>query len=126
MLYDLNMILAVGYRVRSARGTQFRQWATRHLNEFMVKGFIMDDARLKDPAGWDYFDELLDRIRDIPEVRVMRGLSPAYHVVSVTSGSDGTELVCRDLRTRTFNTRFGELNLVLDAAGAPRRVVFHV
>lgn len=65
MLYSLPMILAVGYRVRSARGTQFRQWATRHLNDFLVKGFVMDDARLKDPAGWDYFDELLARIRDI-------------------------------------------------------------
>ncbi|UCV29475.1 virulence RhuM family protein [Ferribacterium limneticum] len=65
MMYSLPLILAVGYRVRSARGTQFRQWATRHLNEFLVKGFVMDDARLKDPAGWDYFDELLARIRDI-------------------------------------------------------------
>lgn len=65
MVYSLPLILAVGYRVRSARGTQFRQWATRHLNEFLVKGFVMDDARLKDPAGWDYFDELLARIRDI-------------------------------------------------------------
>ena len=65
MIYSLPLILAVGYRVRSARGTQFRQWATRHLNEFLVKGFVMDDARLKDPAGWDYFDELLARIRDI-------------------------------------------------------------
>jgi hypothetical protein len=65
MVYSLPLILAVGYRVRSARGTQFRQWATRHLNEFLVKGFVMDDARLKDPAGWDYFDELLQRIRDI-------------------------------------------------------------
>lgn len=63
--YSLPMILAVGYRVRSPRGTQFRQWATRHLAEFLVKGFVMDDARLKDPAGWDYFDELLARIRDI-------------------------------------------------------------
>jgi len=64
-LYNLNMILAVGYRVRSPRGTQFRRWATTHLREFLVKGFVMDDARLKEPAGWDYFDELLQRIRDI-------------------------------------------------------------
>ncbi len=64
-LYNLDMILAVGYRVRSPRGTQFRQWATTHLREYLVKGFVMDDARLKDPAGWDYFDELLRRIRDI-------------------------------------------------------------
>ncbi len=64
-LYNLDMILAVGYRVRSHRGTQFRQWATTHLREFLVKGFVMDDERLKDPGGWDYFDELIQRIRDI-------------------------------------------------------------
>jgi len=63
--YHLEAILAVGYRVRSARGTQFRQWATAQLSEYLVKGFVMDDARLKDPGGWDYFDELLARIRDI-------------------------------------------------------------
>lgn len=63
--YNLDMILAVGYRVRSHRGTQFRQWATTHLKEYLVKGFVMDDARLKEPGGWDYFDELLERIRDI-------------------------------------------------------------
>ncbi|MBM1143651.1 virulence RhuM family protein [Alcanivorax sp. ZXX171] len=64
-LYSLPMILAVGYRVRSPRGTQFRQWATAHLEEYLVKGFVMDDERLKEPGGWDYFDELLERIRDI-------------------------------------------------------------
>lgn len=65
--YNLEMIIAVGYRVRSHRGTQFRQWATERLNEFMVKGFTMDDERLKDMRnlGADYFDELLERIRDI-------------------------------------------------------------
>jgi hypothetical protein len=62
--YNLDMILAVGYRVRSERGTQFRRWANTVLKEYMVKGFVMDDERLKDPA-WDYFDELLERIRDI-------------------------------------------------------------
>jgi len=64
-LYRLEMALAVGYRVRSPRGTQFRQWATRHLAEYLVKGFVMDDERLKNPNGWDYFDELLARIREI-------------------------------------------------------------
>jgi hypothetical protein len=64
-LYNLDLILAVGYRVRSPRGTQFRQWATVHLKEYLVKGFVLDDARLKEPGGWDYFDELLQRIRDI-------------------------------------------------------------
>ncbi len=64
-LYNLDMILAVGYRVRSLRGTQFRRWATTQLREYLVKGFVMDDARLKEPGGWDYFDELLERIREI-------------------------------------------------------------
>lgn len=64
-LYSLPLILAVGYRVRSVRGTQFRQWATAHLTDYLVKGFVMDDERLKNPGGWDYFDELLARIREI-------------------------------------------------------------
>lgn len=66
-LYSLDMILAIGYRVRSPRGTEFRRWATTHLKELLVKGFVMDDERLKNPGGtqWDYFDELLARIRDI-------------------------------------------------------------
>ena len=64
-LHNLDLILAIGFRVRSPRGTQFRQWATTHLREFLVKGFTMDDQRLKDPGGWDYFDELLARIREI-------------------------------------------------------------
>ncbi|MBQ8455931.1 MAG: virulence RhuM family protein [Bacteroidaceae bacterium] len=64
--YSLEMIIAVGYRVRGVRGTQFRQWATEHLTEYLVKGFTMDDERLKNPDGRpDYFDELLARIRDI-------------------------------------------------------------
>jgi hypothetical protein len=66
--YSLEMILAVGYRVRSERGTVFRQWATARLSEFLVKGFVLDDQRLKNPPGPgvpDYFDELLARIRDI-------------------------------------------------------------
>jgi len=65
--YNLEMILAIGYRVRSHRGTQFRQWATERLNEYLVKGFTMDDERLKEMRnfGQDYFDELLERIRDI-------------------------------------------------------------
>lgn len=66
--YSLPAILAVGYRVRSPRGTQFRQWATARLSEYLVKGFVLDDERLKNPPGPgvpDYFDELLERIRDI-------------------------------------------------------------
>lgn len=63
--YNLNMILAIGYRVRSHRGTQFRRWATTHLQEYLVKGFVMDDARLKEPTNGDYFEEWLERIREI-------------------------------------------------------------
>ncbi|MBS1161074.1 MAG: hydroxyacid dehydrogenase [Proteobacteria bacterium] len=66
--YRLEAILAVGFRVRSQRGTQFRQWATARLGEYLMKGFAMDDERLKNPPGKgqkDYFDELLERIRDI-------------------------------------------------------------
>ncbi len=68
--YSLEVILAVGYRARSARGTQFRQWATTHLSEYLLKGFVMDDERLKNPpvgasALPDRFGELLERIRDI-------------------------------------------------------------
>ena len=68
--YSLPVVLAIGYRVRSSRGTQFRQWATQTLQEFLVKGFVMDDQRLKNPPVGsstvpDYFDEMLERIRDI-------------------------------------------------------------
>ncbi|MBP3366051.1 MAG: virulence RhuM family protein [Treponema sp.] len=64
--YALPMVLAVGFRVRSVRGTQFRKWANKNLTEFLQKGFVMDDERLKNPDGRpDYFDELLERIRDI-------------------------------------------------------------
>ena len=65
-LYNLDAILAVGYRVRSPRGVQFRRWATTALKEYLVKGFVMDDERLKNPDGRpDYFDEMLARIREI-------------------------------------------------------------
>ncbi len=66
IFYSLDMILSIGFRVRSKRGTQFRIWANQNLKEYMVKGFVMDDERLKNPDGRpDYFDELLARIRDI-------------------------------------------------------------
>lgn len=64
-LYRLEAIIAVGYRVSSHRGTQFRQWATQQLKEYIVKGFILDDERLSKPGKIDYFDELLERIRTI-------------------------------------------------------------
>ncbi len=63
--YNLEAVIAVGMRVKSVRGTQFRRWANTQLKEFIVKGFVMDDERLKNPGGWDHFDELLARIREI-------------------------------------------------------------
>ncbi len=87
-LYNLDLILAIGFRVRSPRGVQFRQWANTHLKEFLRKGFVMDDERLKNPGGWDYFDELLARIREIrasekrfyQKVRELFALSSDYRV----------------------------------------------
>lgn len=64
-LYNLDVIISVGYRVKSVRGTQFRQWATKRLNEYIRKGFTLDDDRLKELGGGGYFKELLERIRDI-------------------------------------------------------------
>ena len=63
--YNLDVIISVGYRVKSLRETQFRQWATKRLNEYIRKGFTMDDERLKEAGGGDYWKELLARIRDI-------------------------------------------------------------
>jgi len=80
--YNLEMIIAIGYRVRSTRGTQFRRWATKRLNEYLVKGFTMDDERLKSMRniGEDYFDELLERIRDIrsSEKRFYKKITDIY------------------------------------------------
>lgn len=63
--YNLDVIISVGYRVKSHRGTQFRIWATKQLKEYLVKGFVMDDERLKNVGGGNYFESLLSRIRDI-------------------------------------------------------------
>ncbi|MFA6740202.1 MAG: RhuM family protein [Arcobacteraceae bacterium] len=87
--YNLDMIIAIGFRVKSPQGTKFRQWANKNLSEYMIKGFIMDDERLKNPDGKpDYFDELLERIRDIrasekrfyQKVRDLFALSSDYDV----------------------------------------------
>lgn len=93
-LHRLEMILAVGYRVKGPRGTQFRQWATANLSEYLVKGFVMNDERLKNPGGWDHFDELLARIREIrasekrfyQKVRDLFALSTDYRDDPETAG----------------------------------------
>jgi hypothetical protein len=89
--YSLEMILAIGFRVRSKRGTQFRQWANQNLASFMIKGFVMDDERLKNPNGRpDYFDELLARIRDVraSEKRFYQKVRDLFALSSDFDGSD--------------------------------------
>ena len=86
--YNLDVIISVGYRVKSLQGTRFRQWATAHLKEFIIKGFTMDDERLKDPRqifGKDYFDEQLERIRDVrsSERRLYQKITDIYAQCSV-------------------------------------------
>lgn len=94
--YRLEAILAVGYRVRSARGTEFRQWATARLSEYLVKGFTLDDDRLKGvDARGDYFDELLARIRDIraSEARVYQRIREIFAMaVDYREGEQETQL----------------------------------
>lgn len=82
LFYNLEMIIAVGYRVRSNRGTQFRKWATERLHEYLIKGFTMNDEKLKEMRnfGEDYFDELIERIRDIraSEKRFYKKITDIY------------------------------------------------
>ena len=101
--YNLDMILAVGYRVRSPRGTQFHQWATTTLREYLVKGFAMDDRRLKEPGGWDYFDELLARIRDIraSEKRFYQKVRDIYATsVDYNARSDAAQLFFKKVQNK--------------------------
>ncbi len=89
-VYNLDMVLAVGYRVTTDRAVQFRQWATTVLREYLVKGFALQDERLKDPAAVDYFDELLERIRDIraSEKRFYQKARDIFATTSVDYRSD--------------------------------------
>ena len=101
--YSLNMVLAVGYRIKGVRGTQFRQWATRNLSEFLVKGFIIDTDRLKNPDGRpDYFDELLNKIRDIraSEKRFYQKLRDLF---ALSSDYDATDKATQMFYAETQN-----------------------
>ena len=95
--YNLDAILAVGYRVRSPRGVQFRRWASTVLKEYLSKGFVMDDERLKNPDGRpDYFDEMLERIRDI-QASEKRFYQKVRDLLALASDYDKT-----DQATQTF------------------------
>ena len=95
MLYNLDAILAVGYRVRSPRGVQFRRWASTVLKEYLLKGFAMDDERLKNPDGRpDYFDEMLERIREI-RASEKRFYQKVRDLFSLSSDYDKTDEATR-------------------------------
>jgi hypothetical protein len=126
--YRLEAILAVGYRVRSRRGTQFRQWATARLSEYLVKGFVLDDERLKGPPSRgvpDYFDELLARIRDIRaseyrmylRVREILALAADY-----TPGEAETQLAFQTVQNKLHFAATGKTapELIAERADASR------
>lgn len=123
--YSLDVILAVGYRVKSPRGTQFRQWATAHLREYLVKGFVLDDERLKDPRGWDYFDELLQRIREIraSEMRFCQKVRELF-ALSVDHGDDAgaAEQFLADVQSKMLYavTQRTAAEIVVERADATR------
>jgi len=102
--YNLDMIMAIGYRVRSHRGVQFRRWATTTLKEYLIKGFAMDDERLKEPGkGVDYFDELLERIRDIrsSEKRFYQKIKDIYTTaVDYQKSSDAAQLFFKKVQNK--------------------------
>ncbi|MBU4316956.1 MAG: virulence RhuM family protein [Proteobacteria bacterium] len=101
--YSLEMVLAIGFRVRSKRGTQFRIWANHHLKEYMVKGFVMDDERLKNPDGRpDYFDELLERIREI-RVSEKRFYQKVRDLFALSSDYDKTDKATQMFFSETQN-----------------------
>jgi hypothetical protein len=93
--YRLEAIIAVGYRVRSHRGTQFRQWATEQLQSFVVKGFVLDDERLAEPGGMDYFDELLERIRAI-RASEKRFYQKVRDIYTLSIDYDGTSPMAKE------------------------------
>lgn len=101
--YSLEMIMAIGFRVRSIRGVQFRQWANRNLSEYLRKGFVIDDERLKNPDGRpDYFDELLNRIRDI-RASEKRFYQKVRDLFSLSSDYDKTDKATQMFFAETQN-----------------------
>lgn len=102
-LYNLDAILAIGYRVRSPRGVQFRKWANTVLKDYLVKGFAMDDARLKQAEQWDYFDEWLARIRDIraSEKRFYQKIKDIFTTaVDYDKGADSAQMFFKKVQNK--------------------------
>lgn len=125
-LYRLEAILAVGYRVRSVRGVQFRQWATTRLRDYLVKGFVLDEARLRDPGPFDYFDELLEKIRDIraSEKRFYQKVRDVYATATdYTARSDAAQIFFATVQNKMLHAvtgkTAGELIVARANAAAP-------
>ena len=101
--YALDMILAIGFRVRSVRGTQFRKWANTHLKQYLIKGFIVDSERLKKPDGRiDYFDELLEQIRDI-RASEQRFYQKVWDLLALSSDYDASDKATQMFFAETQN-----------------------
>lgn len=101
--YSLDMILSIGFRVKSKRGVQFRQWANNNLKQYMIKGFVIDDERLKNPDGRpDYFDELLARIRDI-RASEKRFYQKVKDLFALSSDYDATDIATQQFYAETQN-----------------------
>jgi hypothetical protein len=123
--YNLDMILAVGYRVRSPRGAQFRRWANTVLKEYLIKGFAMDDARLKQAERWDYFDEWLARIRDIraSEKRFYQKVKDLYTTaIDYDKTSDEAQLFFQKVQNKMLYAVSGKTaaELIADRADADK------
>jgi hypothetical protein len=101
--YALDMVLAIGFRVKSARGTEFRKWANTNLKQYLIKGFVMDDDRLKNGGGRaDYFDELLERIRDI-RASELRFYQKVRDLLALSSDYDATDKATQMFFAETQN-----------------------
>lgn len=124
--YSLEMVLAIGFRVRSKRGTQFRIWANQHLKDYMVKGFVMDDERLKNPDSRpDYFDELLERIREIraSEKRFYQKVRDLFALSSDYDKSDkATQMFFAETQNKLLYAVTGKTaaEIILDRADADK------
>ena len=122
--YNLDAILAIGYRVRSPRGVQFRRWANTVLKEYLVKGFAMDDARLKRAERWDYFDEWLARIRDIraSEKRFYQKVKDLYATaVDYDPKAEAAQVFFKKVQNKMLWAVTGHTAAELIAARAPTR-----
>jgi hypothetical protein len=121
LTYNLDAILAVGFRVRSRRGVQFRRWAGTVLQEYLVKGFAMDDAKLKAAEQWDYFDEWLARIRDIraSEKRFYQKVRDLFTTaVDYDKGSDAAQLFFQKVQNKMLWAVTGQTAAEIIAARA--------